>query len=359
MKEYDVVISGSGPAGATCAKALTDGGLSVLVLEKELLPRHKTCSGVLFGQTQELVKAYFGADTPAEVFCGNPYIEADDIWEWDRERGFFPYVWEIEKDARKFPRTYHNIWRDKFDKWLLDRSGAEYLDGVRVNGFTAADDGVEVRALMSRTGVVSKFRCKYLVGADGNDSTVRRILSAKEPQSAEPLSLASFQSYYKVRSMGSLRENDWNVFLRPDIGDYILCAHRKGEYLVLHVGGFKGRSLRGAMAKFKELLAVTFEVEFAEHWRDEGCKCQLLPIFLGEGRVLVTGEAAGFIYLNCEGISAAMDSGHRAGKALVRALASPETPAGELYLQGCRDILAHVEKCMSQMRFLAGPPPAF
>lgn len=55
MQAQDVIVVGSGPGGASCAKALRDQGVGVLVLEKDALPRYKTCSGVLFGQTQELL----------------------------------------------------------------------------------------------------------------------------------------------------------------------------------------------------------------------------------------------------------------------------------------------------------------
>ncbi len=354
MQEYDVVIAGSGPAGSTCAKALTDEGFSVLILEKEALPRYKNCSGVLFGQTQELIKSYFGVDAPAEVYCSNKYIEADDIREWDQIHGYVPYSWETDKDGRKFSRTYQNIWRNTFDKWLLDQSGAKYIDSARVKAFDASDSSVNVHVQMAQSKEPAVFKCKYLVGADGNASTVRRLLqSAQTTGPAQGGKMASFQSYYKLVSLGSLQKDSWTVFLMPDIGDFILCVHQKGDYLVLHVGGKDGRNLRDSMEKFKELLSRQFGVCLGEHWRDEGCKLDLLPVFLGEGRVLVTGEAAGFIYLNCEGISAAMDSGYRCGKAIAQTLKSGGKPAIDLYEEGCQDIRAHLEKCISQMRFFA------
>ena len=132
---------------------------------------------------------------------------------------------------------------------------------------------------------------------------------------------------------------------------------RRVEHAPAHVGGVEGRNLRESMHRFKNLLSGRFGVDFGEHWRDEGCKCQLLPIYLGSERVLVTGEAAGFIYLNCEGISAAMDSGYRCGTSLARALNSNGGSAAELYADSCKDIIAHQEKCMSQMHFLAKAPP--
>src|SRR5579884_1625963 len=44
---YDVIITGAGPAGSAAAIALARAGRSVLVLEKEAHPRHKSCGGGL------------------------------------------------------------------------------------------------------------------------------------------------------------------------------------------------------------------------------------------------------------------------------------------------------------------------
>lgn len=46
-KEFDVLIIGSGPAGAACAMALARSGLSVAVLDKASFPRDKICGDAL------------------------------------------------------------------------------------------------------------------------------------------------------------------------------------------------------------------------------------------------------------------------------------------------------------------------
>ena len=42
---YDCIIVGSGPAGGTAAYHLAKRGRSVLILEKDSLPRYKPCGG--------------------------------------------------------------------------------------------------------------------------------------------------------------------------------------------------------------------------------------------------------------------------------------------------------------------------
>ena len=45
MKKFDVAVIGSGPAGASAALELAKNGISAVIIEKESLPRYKTCGG--------------------------------------------------------------------------------------------------------------------------------------------------------------------------------------------------------------------------------------------------------------------------------------------------------------------------
>ncbi|HEX4628743.1 MAG TPA: FAD-dependent oxidoreductase, partial [Gemmatimonadales bacterium] len=44
---FDVAIVGAGPAGATAALHLARRGLKVALVERETLPRYKTCGGAI------------------------------------------------------------------------------------------------------------------------------------------------------------------------------------------------------------------------------------------------------------------------------------------------------------------------
>jgi flavin-dependent dehydrogenase len=49
----DCIVVGAGPGGGATAYHLGKRGRSVLVLEKEALPRHKTCGGAVSPQIAE------------------------------------------------------------------------------------------------------------------------------------------------------------------------------------------------------------------------------------------------------------------------------------------------------------------
>ena len=71
---YDVLIIGAGPAGATAAKLLADAGRRTLLVDKARFPRHKTCASwinrlaferfpYLEGHKDELVDSDFNGIT--------------------------------------------------------------------------------------------------------------------------------------------------------------------------------------------------------------------------------------------------------------------------------------------------------
>ena len=361
MEEHEVIIVGAGPAGTACAKALVENGIDVLGIEKEALPRNKICSGVLFGQSQVLLKQYFNAVPSKEVYCNPDIIRADNIQEWNSKKGFFNYIWEISKNGQKFPSDYYNIWRNKFDYWLLQQSGACYRQNCALRNFNVQNNGVRIEVLQrDKTKIESDEKekaqqelfCSILVAADGGNSLVHRLLNPS--WSKDTLEIFIYQAYNRFSDLGGLTDGHWNVFFEPHVGDMLCCIHRKDDFLTLCVGGFKARNLKESMQIFKNFLTDNFKTVFAQEERVEGCVMRLGPPDLGTSKVILTGEAAGIIYLNGEGISAAIDSGYRAGKAIVQALKEGSNVA-DIYKQQTSDILRHIRTCSKRMHFLSVP----
>ena len=348
MLEYKVIVVGSGPGGSACAKALKEEAVDVLVIEKFKLPRHKTCSGILYGQTQALLKKCFGVLPPEEVYCKPEIINASDILEWRKDGSFSNYVWELSKDGEDFSKEYQNIWRSKFDYWLLKESGADYKDNCRFQNYTSEGDKIKVE-VSSPDGGKEEFLCSYLVGADGSTSRVRALLAPDgDEQSME--CVVSY-GYYRFADAGELKDRHWYVFLKPELGDIIACVHQKDDTLALCAGGFKGCDLKGYIKNFKEFLSGNFKVVFKDAVREEGCMLKLAQPYFGRDNVFLVGDAAGLMYLNGEGISAAIDSGYRAGGAIAGGIKEGNDLVAS-YTENMADIVKHMQLCMENMRFV-------
>src|SRR5213083_1246909 len=74
---FDVAVVGAGPAGATAALTLARRGLSVALLERDALPRYKTCGGGLVGRALALLPP--GVEQVLERRCGQADLHLLDV----------------------------------------------------------------------------------------------------------------------------------------------------------------------------------------------------------------------------------------------------------------------------------------
>ncbi len=348
MRHYPVIVIGSGPAGSACAKAVRDCGTYCLVVEKRKLPRHKTCSGIVYGQCQELLLRHFGRLPPEEVRCEPEFLRADDVFECKRDGSLVPYVWELPKDGREFPREWINVWRSKFDHWLLRESGAMVMEQTRFVRFARNENLIHV-FLRQADGQELELTCEYLVGAEGALSSIRKAL---DPDTAQAKSCLATYAYYVCNDAGRLENGGWYVFLDRDFGDIIGCVHHKDDMLALSVGGFTGSKLPDCERRFVDHLRSAYGVAFGERRFANACSNRLAPPFLGQDNIVLAGDAAGLIYLNGEGMSAAIDSGYRAGRAICTAMGNGDMNAASRYAAKCGDILRHMDYCRQHMHFV-------
>ena len=106
MNDYDVIIAGGGPAGATAAYFLTRAGKHVLVVEKDTLPRYKACGG---GLSLEFLKTIF------------PF-SFDEVIDKRIDRVHYHYD-GFQADVACRPGVMAMVMRNRFDKFILDKAG--------------------------------------------------------------------------------------------------------------------------------------------------------------------------------------------------------------------------------------------
>jgi geranylgeranyl reductase family protein len=269
---YDAIVVGAGPAGSTCAHRLAQKGRSVLLLDRARFPRDKPCGGGVTGRAAKLLP-----------FSLDPVIE-DVVTVAELRLGY---------DGKRVERgsgetLAYMTQRIRLDAHLAEQAvaaGAEFRDGVKVQGIEPRDDGVTVDAGGERLSGAT------LVGADGINGVTAKALSLGGNQ-AIGVALEGNVPYTKLdRSRYGGR-----IVLELGVvpGGYG-WVFPKGDHANVGIGGWEaeGPRLRAHLARMcSEHGLSPADLENLRGYR--------LPLrsprsTLARGRTLVIGDAAGLV----------------------------------------------------------------
>jgi flavin-dependent dehydrogenase len=290
---YTTVVAGSGPAGVLAAFHAAEKG-PVLLAEASSLPRYKSCGGMLHRHTLRTLKAY--GDIPEDIIL-EPRTVRFRYNDWDRHV------------LKTTTLELLNVDRARFDEWLttLLPSNVELVGECAVRNLADSNGSV--------TGNDISVECDNLIGADGGRSQVRRSLGV-----ANTATYVTLQDF--VRLEGPIEPLFDCIYMRG-IGDEYAYSYiiPKGDVAIVGSVYYPKTKhpwekqdltldiLRSAMPQLGE--TVSREAAAALYLRSAA---DIVP---GVGRVLLTGEAGGFMSPSSgEGISYAVNSGRRAGMAV-------------------------------------------
>ncbi len=319
MQQYDVVVCGAGPAGATAAAAAAQAGLKVALLEKQFLPRHKTCGGGMPMVMQRQL-----CDLAPEAFVESDVTHMRHTFNFeDAHLGDMNPLGSGEK------LSLWMVQRSIFDNALAQRAaqfGAELRDGIAVRSLSPESDGVIVRAEGVKTGSEFVAKARYVIGADGaNGVTVKATSLRKNPAIAIALEVEHPHQWGNGHT--DLRSNIVHLEYGAVKRGYA-WIFPKADHLNIGAGLFRpdksdarrDRTIRAELQKsifaYMDALGVNYD---PDKTRFHG---HPLPTWSGkeqlhEGRILLAGDAAGLINpLFGDGILHAVKSGAIAAGAI-------------------------------------------
>ena len=162
---YDVAIIGGGPAGSTCAAFCATIGLRVVLIEREKFPREKVCGDCLNPECWPILRR-LGIDQRVRAL---PHGALDWV-EFINVRDV-----HLRVDLPRGENAEIAIKRSAFDFILLERArelGAEVREACTLTSIEKSDGACK----LTTSEVTAEFRARVLVGADGRNSTVARLL---------------------------------------------------------------------------------------------------------------------------------------------------------------------------------------
>ena len=298
--QFDVIVVGAGPGGASAAYDLAKAGSRVLLLEKAKFPRHKTCGG---GVTYKVAQALS--------------FDIASVVERTISTVVFSYKAGEPFELHSPDPLVYMVRRNAFDQLLAEqavRAGATLMDDCAVKSIEVSDTGVTVRTTQD------VFTANWLIGADGatgvtakslglmgNDQRV--LMPAVESEIEVQPDVADYWRDKMGLDLGFLPASYGWVFPKEDHLNVGVGGIASGEGYGQRLKGYDAAHTLGRVPRYER---VRKSFGYVLPLRKEGA-----PIH--KGQALLIGDAAGLVEaFTGEGIYWAVRSGQLAAQSIVR-----------------------------------------
>lgn len=315
---FDVVVCGAGPAGASTSLFLSQQGIRHLVFDLSVFPRPKVCGDGLTPMCTAILQ---------QVIPGiqNDFAEKSEVKRINSLRLFgMNSKYTDLKTGDFFPEEKNNIYtvsRYVFDDYLVQhvkqKPEATFWENTKLTGYSIEKEGVRLNLLQN--GIEVEVFTKMVIAADGYRSPFRKSIYSTAIDRKQMV--AAIRTYYK--NVTPVSNNDlYEVFMLKEVLPGYLWifpmadgTHNVGIGITSSVIQEKKINLRKLM---EELLAThpLLKDRFAHAEKIHSIEGSGLTIMmeteprLSDTRILLTGDAASLADpITAEGIGPAIVSG--------------------------------------------------
>lgn len=301
MTKTTVLICGGGPVGLALAIELGRQHVNCVVVERGdgsvTVPKMSQLSTRTvefcrrWGVLDQVKRAGWPEDHPGDFI----YVTAMTGYELFRQK-FPPYAKQGDlgytpDGARQCPQIF-------FDPILLRHArtlpAVTLCHNTWLEDFTEVNNGVTAQVTAVANGVRETIEADYLVGCDGFDGTVRKLLQT-EYEGSGVLSY-SVSIFFRSRELGTLHDKGWGRFYRLVDGtghwsDLIAIDGRELWRLTLfHVDPEMDIKQFHVERELLRMAGRPFDYEILSvlPWN----RRELVAISYGRGRVFLAGDAA-------------------------------------------------------------------
>jgi geranylgeranyl reductase family protein len=301
--QCDVLIVGGGPAGSSCAWRLRSAGLKVIILDKAIFPRDKTCAGWI---TPSIIKEL---NISTEDYSRNNILQPITGFR----TGVIGTSSTIQTNYDEI--VSYGIRRCEFDQYLLQRTEADLQLGTPVKSLESGN-GHQI--------VNGQIQTRLLVGAGGHFCPVARKMNPKNENRNEIIQAQEVEFLITAKQKGGcgILANIPELYFCSDMQGYGWCF-RKGDYLNIGMGREGERHLNDHISKFMDYLHQTSRIDFDLPYPFKGHAYRLYGRakrqIVANGMMLI-GDALGLASPQSgEGIRPAIESGLMAAEVILQA----------------------------------------
>ena len=176
----DFLVVGAGPAGLSAARAAAKRGLKTILIEE-----HDEIGVPV--QCGEGIGEYLFPLLPFKIPDNQLIWKTDGMLFWSEE-GYIERIGEYWKG--------YSVDRERFDKWLArvaSKEGAEIWTKSRLVDMEIDNDKNVENAIINSNGRHVSISPKVVIGADGCESTVLKLLGLYDPKKGDLAEVYSWE----------------------------------------------------------------------------------------------------------------------------------------------------------------------